>query len=96
MSIKLLLVKEGARIKWSNNATGKKVEEGGKKGDYAPDILLLDGVCLAFQVKDCSVAVSNLMAKQSTRLYKNKQTQAFPEPHKEKALYEMSLTSEIF
>lgn len=30
----------------------KKVE---KKGDYASACLLLDGVCPAFQVKDCSL-----------------------------------------
>lgn len=54
------------------------------------------GYALLSKSKTAVLVVSNLMAKQSTRLYKNKQTRAFPESHKEKALYEMSLTSEIF
>lgn len=87
MSIKLLLVKEGARIKWSNNATGKKVEEGGKKKETMPQpACYWTGYALLVKSKTAVLEVSNLMAKQCRRLYKNKQTWAFPEPHKEKAL----------
>lgn len=86
MSIKLLLVKEGDRIKWSNNATGKGGRRWKKKETMPQPACYWTGYALLFKSKTAVLEVSNLMAKQSTRLYKNKQTWAFPEPHKEKAL----------